>query len=50
MRPGIFEEKSNNHLKEVTVKIRERYRASTYAQLEETASGCEFTGRMRNGG
>ena len=39
MRPGIFEEKSNNHLKEVTVKIRERYRASTYAQLEETASG-----------
>ena len=38
MRPGIFEEKSNNHLKEVTVKIRERYRASTYAQLEETAS------------
>ena len=39
MRPGIFEEKSNNHLKEVTAKIRERYRASTYAQLEETASG-----------
>ena len=39
MRPGISEEKSNNHLKEVTAKIRERYRASTYAQLEETASG-----------
>lgn len=39
MRTGIFEEKSNNHLKEVTAKIRERYRASTYEQLEETASG-----------
>lgn len=39
MPPGIFGRKSNNHLKEVTVKIRERYRASTYAQLEETASG-----------
>ena len=35
----LLRKKSNNHLKEVTVKIRERYRASTYAQLEETASG-----------
>ena len=39
MRPGIFREKIQQPLEEVTVKIRERYRASTYAQLEETASG-----------
>ena len=30
MRPGIFEEKSNNHLKEVTVKIREGWILSAH--------------------